>query len=268
MAFAASWKGAPFMLELLSPDHAFQWDKEQVEAAKLTRRVASGAAVSAGLLAVLGMILSRRWVVMAESSDEALGSGTTMGPMGSVVELVSVNGSGRRSEYLEWTFTSCDATRKAGETLLTWLQYYGLCLEDSATHSAAILAVYRGWIGAVGSLVGGFLGLVERLGLRFAVVALFSGCFGLLSSLICFLNWRYANELLFEQAFVFGVRKEDHQVLLVSRGPVKMSYGIGLYLVMLAFCIDTFALISLLVVNKRNILNPPTAGLNSTKGQV
>ena len=208
---------------------------EEVEQTRLTRKVASVFTLLGGIIALFGMYDSKNWLT----------DGTTksVGPGGTIVD----------GHEMDWgTFGICNSENQS-VLLLSWLEYYGLCFP-----TAARVSWFCGWIGSIFSILGGIAGLSHSIPLNISVFAVLLGALGLLSSLICFLNWQYVLDLLYDQAFVYSL--DSSSSLLEATGPVRMTLGAGIHRMILAFCVNTFALISLMVIRKRIYANTTTNG--------
>ena len=229
---ATSWKGAPFFIDKY--EIAESAAEKEAKTLRATRKVASSVVLASSALFILAMLESSSWLT-SRSHDDIVAH---LGPSG-----IYMNNH-------RLSFFSCPAPFELKEGTISWMQFYGVCASGPDSPSLWWWTVLFGWLAALLTCVGPILGMLSRILIRVEAMMVMVGEMCALSALICFLNWNYASDLLFEQALVFTIDPVDHISLA---GPVNMKLHWPLLVFVTGFFSCFFAVISLMVVSRSGL---------------
>jgi hypothetical protein len=229
MAYSASWKGITF--DQIQVDLT---TVEAVEAARLTRKTAAWSCCLAGLSSAISLsILGRRWL-MHRGAD-----GIFVGPLGTIYGY-----------SLEWNYQQDVACDESLESLMKWLRHYDFCTSSNGGPVLIGMTLCFGWTGVLFTLLAGLTGIISSVNVSYSAHFALLGVLCLLSSLICFLNWNYVSDLMFEQAFIFVM----DGTTLGGKGPATLQPGFGLLLMIISFFIELLSATSLMVIYRRKTM--------------
>jgi hypothetical protein len=239
---ATSWRGAPFFIENYELGESSQ--ANEIRALRAVKRVSSASAVCSSVFFLMAVLQSSTWIVSAHV--DTIGK-AYVGPGG-----VFVN-----SDRL--SFFECPDQELVDQGAREWMQYYGVCASGPDAPALWWWTLLFGWCAVSMTSVGPILGYVFRVLIRVEAAMILVGEMCALSSLICFLNWNYVSDLLFEQALVIGPaassqiysKEKDTGVMLY--GPVQMWLNWPFWCFLVGFFTCFFSSISLMVVAKSGL---------------